>query len=177
LAGIDSPDLGSENAAVNNNQSKREFHMRIAKDCLVAIQYTLTNESGHVLDSSPQGEPLEYLHGAAGILPELERHLAGKDVGDAFDITITPDRGFGERRADLVEIIPRADLSESPQVSVGDAVTRTTPDGAIQDYLITVMDADSITIDANHPLSGMTLRFQGAVVSVRAATAEELGSI
>ena len=56
-------------------------------------------------------------------------------------------------------------------------MTRTAPDGATQDYLITVKDADSITIDANHPLSGMTLRFQGTVVSVRAATPEELRSI
>ena len=151
--------------------------MRIAKDCLVAIQYTLSNEAGHVLDSSPQGEPLEYLHGAAGILPELERHLAGKDVGEAFDISITPDRGFGERRADLVEIVPRAEWSEAHKMSVGDAVTRTAPDGATQNYLITVMDADSITIDGNHPLAGMTLRFQGTVVSVRAATPEELRSI
>lgn len=156
--------------------------MRIAKDCVVAIQYTLTNETGSVLDSSPQGEPLEYLHGAAGILPELERHLAGKDVGEAFDITVTPDRGFGDRQADLVQIIPRAEWSgvewsEPHEMSVGDIATRTTPEGLSRNYVITVIDADTITIDGNHPLAGMTLRFQGTVVSVRAATPEELRSI
>jgi FKBP-type peptidyl-prolyl cis-trans isomerase SlyD len=148
--------------------------MHIAKNCVVAIQFTLSNETGRVIDSSPDGQPLEYLHGAAGILPELQRHLAGKGVGDAFDITITPDRGWGDRLPGRVEIIPRAEWSEAHKMKVGDAVTRTAPDGATQNYLITVMDADSITIDRNHPLAGMTLRFQGTVVSVRAATAEEL---
>lgn len=148
--------------------------MRIANNCLVALKFTLSNETGRVIDSSPDGKPMEYVHGAAGILPELERHLAGKDVGDAFDVTIPPDRGFGHRQATLVEIISRAEWSEAHKMKVGDAVTRTAPDGATQNYLITVMDADSITIDGNHPLAGMTLRFQGSVVSVRAATAEEL---
>jgi FKBP-type peptidyl-prolyl cis-trans isomerase SlyD len=148
--------------------------MHIAKSCVVAIQFTLTDEAGRVLDSSPDGQPLEYVHGAAGILPELERHLTGKDVGQSFDVTIPPDRGFGHRQATLVEIISRAEWSEAHKMKVGDAVTRTAPDGATQNYLITAMDADSITIDGNHPLAGMTLRFQGTVVSVRAATAEEL---
>lgn len=173
---IDSPEPGSENPAANDNQSKWGFNMRIAKDCVVAIQYTLSNETGSVLDSSPAGEPLEYVHGSAGILPELERQLAGRDVGESFDVTIVPDRGFGHRQPTLVEIIPRAEWSEADKMSVGDTVTRTAPDGGTQDFIITAMDADSITIDANHPLAGMTLRFQGKVLSVRAATAAELGA-
>lgn len=150
--------------------------MRIANNCVVALKYTLHNETGSLLDSSPDGEPLEYVHGAAGILPELERHLAGKDVGESFDVSITPERGFGHRQPTLVEIISRAEWSEAHKMKVGDAVTRTAPDGAVQDFIITAMDADSVTIDANHPLAGMTLRFQGTVLSVRPATAADLGA-
>jgi FKBP-type peptidyl-prolyl cis-trans isomerase SlyD len=151
--------------------------MRIAKDCVVSIQFTLTDETGSVLDSSPAGQPLEYLHGAAGILPELERHLVGKSVGEAFDLTVTPERGFGDRRPELVEILPRAGWTEADKMSIGNIVTRTAADGTTQNYFITAMDADSITIDCNHPLAGKTVRFQGKVVSIRAATAEELASV
>ncbi|MBL8200633.1 MAG: peptidylprolyl isomerase [Chromatiales bacterium] len=151
--------------------------MRIANDCVVSIRFTLTNEKGQELDRSPEGKPLEYLHGAAGILPELERHLSGKAAGDSFDITITPDRGFGDRQPGLVEIIPLANWSDPAQLAIGLAVTRTDPSGATQNYIITAIDADAVTVDGNHPLAGMTLRFQGTVVGVRAGTAEELASL
>ncbi len=151
--------------------------MDIAKDCVVSIQFTLTNEQGKVLDRSPPGEPLQYLHGAAGILPALERLLAGKRAGDAFDITIPPERGFGDRLPNLTEVIPLASLPDPEQVTVGMALTRTDPDGATQNFLVTSIDGDAVTVDGNHPLAGMTLRFQGNVIEVRAGTAEELASV
>lgn len=151
--------------------------MRIAENCVASIQFTLTNETGRELDRSPEGQPLEYVHGAAGILPELERHLAGKSAGDRFDITIPPERGFGERQADLVEILPLQYWSDGSQLTVGMSVTRTDPNGPPRNYVITALGDQSVTVDGNHPLAGMTLRFQGTVVSVRAGTAEELASL
>lgn len=151
--------------------------MQIANNCVVSIEFTLTNDQGKELDRSPEGQPLDYVHGAAGILPELERHLAGKSAGDRFDITITPERGFGDRQPGLVEILPLANWSDPSQLAVGMAVTRTDASGATQNYLITAIGADSVTVDGNHPLAGMTLRFQGTVVGVRAGTAEELASL
>jgi len=151
--------------------------MDIAKDCVVSIQFMLTNETGQVLDRSPPEKPLEYVHGAAGILPELERHLAGKRPGDDFDITIPPDRGFGQRLAHLTEIIPIGNIPDPSKVTVGMSVTRTSPDGSTEELRVSAIDASAVTVDGNHPLAGMTLRFQGTVVDVRAATAEELASL
>lgn len=148
--------------------------MKIGKDCVVSLQFTLTNESGRLLDRSPEGETLDYVHGAAGILPELERHLEGKAAGDPFDLTIAPDRGFGERLPHLVEIMPLSAWPDPAQLAVGMAVTRTDASGAEQNFIITSLGADAVTVDGNHPLAGMTLRFQGVVVGVRAGTAEEL---
>ena len=148
--------------------------MHIANNCVVSIQFKLTNESGQVLDSSPEGQPLEYLHGAAGILPELERQLAGKVAGERFDVTITPDRGFGDRQPRLIEILPRSQWADSENLAIGRRVERTDSDGVMQAFVITGLDGDVVTVDGNHPLAGITLRFQGTVMDVRAATAEEL---
>ena len=115
--------------------------MRIANNCVVSIQFTLTNDTGQELDRSPEGEPLEYLHGAAGILPELERHLAGKSAGDAFDITITPERGFGDRLPGLVEVLPLSLLvGRLGQLAIGLSVTRTDPSGTVQNYVVTALE-------------------------------------
>ena len=151
--------------------------MQIAKNCVVSIEYTLTNDKGKLLDSTPPGEAMDYLHGAAGILPALERHLAGKKAGDTFDLTISPDQGFGQRQPGLTEQIPVANWDQPDQLAVGMAVTRTDPDGRTQDFLITTIEDGVVTVDANHPLAGMTLRFKGTVVDVRPATAEELASV
>lgn len=56
--------------------------MKIDKDHVVLLHYTLTNDKGETLDSSADGEPLSYLHGAVGIIPGLEKSLTGKAVGD-----------------------------------------------------------------------------------------------
>jgi len=148
--------------------------MRIANDCLVSIQFRLTNDAGQVLDSSPEGKPLVYLHGAEGILPALERELTGKVAGDQFDLTITPETGFGDREPTLVEVLPRSVLQDAEQLAIGRWVTRSDASGAQASYCVMAFDADTVTLDGNHPLAGMTLRFEGVVVDVREGSAEDL---
>ena len=49
--------------------------MQIATDSAVAIDYTLTDDEGTVIDSSEGRGPLWYLHGHDNIVPGLERGL------------------------------------------------------------------------------------------------------
>lgn len=151
--------------------------MRIAKNSVVSIEFQLTNATGQVLDSSPAGKPVEYLHGAAGILPALERALAGMSPGDSFDVTFTPDQAFGERQPSRVEVVPRSRWPNPEQLVVGASVTREDEtSGAKETFRIRAIDADTVTVDGNHPLAGETLRFRGKVVAVREATGEELAT-
>lgn len=153
--------------------------MQIADQCVVSLEYRLTNDRGELLDSSPAGEPLEYLHGAEGILPLLERALAGRSAGDDFDVTIRPEEGFGEREARLIEVVSRSSIANAEQIALGMAVERDVEGSGSavpRRYLVTALDETTVTLDANHPLAGQTLRFAGRVVAVRAATAEELGA-
>ncbi|CAG0938011.1 FKBP-type peptidyl-prolyl cis-trans isomerase SlyD [Gammaproteobacteria bacterium] len=152
--------------------------MQIADRCVVSLEYRLSNDRGELLDSSPAGEPLDYLHGAEGILPLLEQALAGRSAGERFDITITPEEGFGEREARLIEVVPRAAIAHADQITLGMQVDRegdATDGTPPRRYVVTALDETTVTLDANHPLAGQTLRFEGQVVAVRAATAEELG--
>ena len=48
-----------------------------------------------------------------------------------------------------------------------------TPDGPLSAMVIEVAEA-TVTIDCNHPLSGITLNFEVTIKDVRQATAEEL---
>lgn len=150
--------------------------MRVANNCVVSIEFKLTNTAGQMLGSATAAEPLEYLHGAVGILPTLERALTGKSPGDAFDVTIPPDQGFGERQPRLVEVVPRSRWANPEKLTVGASVDRVDESGGKQTFRIRALDAETVTVDGNHPLAGETLHFTGKVIDVRQATPEELAT-
>ena len=78
----------------------------IAKNKVVSIDYTLTNDAGEVIDSSKGREPLTYLHGAGNIIPGLERALEGKSAGDQVTTTVAPGDGYGQKNPGLVQPVP-----------------------------------------------------------------------
>lgn len=149
--------------------------MEVAANCVVSINFTLQNDKGELLDSSSQGAPLVYLHGADGIIPALETGLAGKAAGDAFSVTIAPEHGFGDREDELIVDVPRGNFPAGQELAPGMQFQAEDPNsGDTRLLTITVVGEDSVTVDANHPLAGMTLCFEGTVHEVRAATDDEL---
>lgn len=147
--------------------------MKISKDMVATIEYTLTDEKGEIIDSSEGNEPLAYLHGAKNIIPGLESQLEGKKAGDKLEVTVQPKDGYGEINETLVSVINSSQFQGVPELKEGMQFTAKTEQG---EYVVTVtkIDGDQVTIDANHALAGVTLNFAVEVVGVREATAEEL---
>lgn len=149
--------------------------MNITKHSVVTIDYTLTDNDGHVIDSSrAEGqEPLTYLHGAGNIIPGLENTLEGKNAGDAVQVSIPPADGYGEWDNKKVTEVPKKQFAGVGKLEIGMQFTAESSHGE-QIVTITKIDGDSVTVDANHPLAGKTLNFDVTVVNVRAATPEEI---
>ncbi|MFI5377811.1 MAG: peptidylprolyl isomerase [Tepidisphaerales bacterium] len=147
--------------------------MQITKDSVVAIDYTLTDGSGQVLDSSKGREPLSYLHGQGRIIPGLEAALDGKVAGDEVKVSIPPEQAYGLRDDRMVQNVPSSAFTGVAQVQPGMQFQANTPDGP---RLVTVVgvEGDQVKIDANHPLAGVTLNFEIKIMDVRQASAEEL---
>lgn len=147
--------------------------MKIAKDAVVTIDYTLTDEHGKVLDSSIGQEPLTYLHGAGNLIPGLESQLEGKSKGDEVKISVPPAEAYGDRDERKVLTVAREQFSGVDKLEVG---MQFTAGGGQGEYIVTVtrIEGDTVTVDANHPLAGRTLNFDVRVVDVRNATPDEL---
>ena len=147
--------------------------MNIAKDKVVSIDYTLTDDAGKVLDSSSGREPLAYLHGAGNIIPGLENALDGKTQGDQLNVSIKPGDAYGERDDRMVQAVPRSSFGGVENVEPGMQFQANTQAGP---RLVTVVGVtpEQVTVDANHPLAGQTLNFDVKVVGIRDATQEEL---
>lgn len=148
--------------------------MQIADDKAVAIDYTLRNDEGEVLDSSEGAEPLVYLHGCGNIIPGLEQALNGKQAGDSLEVSIEPEQGYGEYQAELVATLSRSMFEGVDELEPGMQFHASAPDGGMQIVTVREVDGDDVIVDGNHPLAGQRLHFQVKVVEVRDATAEEL---
>lgn len=147
--------------------------MHITDGKVVHIHYTLTNDAGEILDTSSGQEPLIYLQGAGNIIPGLENALEGKTVGDTLTVVVPPEQGYGVRNDELVDTASLSQFPNPEQVEVG--VSFRVQMGDMM-YIATVtdIDGDTVTFDMNHPLAGVTLNFDVAVVDVKDATPEEL---
>ena len=148
--------------------------MLIANQHVVAIDYTLSNDAGEVIDSSAGAEPLVYLHGAGNIVAGLEKALLGKAVGDELDVSIEPEEAYGEYSAELITNLGREMFEGVDELEVGMQFHASAPDGGMQIVTIRDIDGDQVTIDGNHPLAGQQLNFKVKVASIRAASEEEL---
>lgn len=147
--------------------------MRISRDAVASIHYTLTDDEGKTLDSSAGGEPLAYLHGSGSLIPGLERELDGKSVGDKFSVKVAPGDGYGQYDKELVQRVPRRALKNVGKVFVG-LQLQTQSDRGPRMVVVTQIAGDMVTIDGNHPLAGQNLNFEIEVAGVRAASEEEL---
>jgi FKBP-type peptidyl-prolyl cis-trans isomerase SlyD len=147
--------------------------MQIAKNTVAKIDYTLTDPEGKVIDSSKGRQPLAYLHGASNIIPGLEAELEGKSPGDSLVVTIPSEKGYGAHDPNLVQPVPRSNFHGINDIKPGMQFEAKTPQGSRIVRVIKV-DDQNVTIDANHALAGMELKFDVTVRDVRPATPEEL---
>ncbi len=147
--------------------------MKIAKNTVVTVGYTLTDPEGHVLDTSRGRGPLAYLHGTGGLIPGFERELEGRAAGESHNFTIPAAEAYGEKDEQLVQQLPRHLFGGAPELQPGMQFQAQTPAGR---QVITVVEfnEETVTVDANHPLAGVPLTFDVEVLEVREATAEEL---
>ncbi|MBT4761426.1 MAG: peptidylprolyl isomerase [Bdellovibrionaceae bacterium] len=147
--------------------------MKISKDHVVEVEYTLTDDEGKVLDTTSGRSPLPYLHGKNTIVPGLEEALEGKSVGDKVTTSISPEKGYGERNNDLVTMVPREEFKDMPDLEAGAQLQGQSEHGTQFFTVLNVTDTE-VTLDGNHPLAGITLNFDVEIKSIRPASEEEL---
>jgi FKBP-type peptidyl-prolyl cis-trans isomerase 2 len=144
--------------------------MAVKSGDTVLVHFVGSLESGEVFDDSERhGKPFEVHTGAHEVIAAFEEALIGMEKGDEKKLTVAPDKGFGERREDLVQTIPRdrmnvgADPRPGMQLMIG---LEGMPQFPAQ--IVAVTD-ESVTLDLNHPLAGKIVNFSIKVVEIRSA--------
>lgn len=145
--------------------------MIVEKDKVISIQYSATDETGAVVDSNMDVEPLEYLHGYGNILENLEKELTGLEMSQEKQVLLVPEQAYGDFDPELVFEVSRQQFPQGAEsIELGNVVQSS--DG--QQLMVTDIDGDKIILDGNHPLAGRTLHFSVIIKNIREATSEEL---
>lgn len=157
--------------------------MKIAENCLVEIEYVLVDEDGEVLEESGEAGdgPARYVQGLGLILPGLEAALEGAEAGASLEVRLQPEDAYGAYDPAGLVNVPRTELPPDAELVPGDWITVTVADDedaeGREDELemrVVELNEGGVILDANHPLAGKEVTFRVKVLSVCAATAEDV---
>ena len=146
--------------------------MRVEKDCYVAIEYTIRDAEGHVVDSTLGKKPFVYVHGHEQIVPGIEEALAGAGAGSTMDLSIPARRAYGERDPRALRILPVRAFPPDEPPERGCLYRAIAVDGRACIFTVIDVTTNNVLIDTNHPLAGQTLDVHVEVLSVMGAATE-----
>lgn len=157
--------------------------MTINKNTVVTVNYHL---SSHVNDEAPElveqttkENPFVFMFGVGQLLPDFEKNLLDKTVGDKFDFKVTPENGYGIVDEEMIAKIPKEAFNvdgkfDEERVKEGEELMMNDADGNQLMGFVAEIGDDYVVMDFNHPLADHNLHFVGEVMEVRAATEEEI---
>ena len=146
----------------------------VSKHKAVYITYSILDQNSQVDEQSDV--PIGYVHGGdSGLFEQVEAALEGATPGQKFEVFLSPAQGFGDHNPDLtftddIENVP-------PEYRhVGAEVEFQNEQGEGKMFRVSKIENGKLTVDANHPFAGQTVKFVVTVMAIRDATPEEIAN-
>ncbi len=133
---------------------------------VVSVNYTITLDDGTIYETSIGREPLKFTVGQDEFLPAFEEAVIGMRIGDSKIINLPPEKAYGPRRPELVQVVSRSMLPEGVEPVVGQPLQALDQDGAPFTVIITEVTEDTVTADSNLPLAGKNLTFNIELLAI-----------
>jgi FKBP-type peptidyl-prolyl cis-trans isomerase SlyD len=147
--------------------------MKVEDNRVVRFHYSVSEAGQGEIETSRNQAPMAVLIGHGGIIPGLEAAMRGREAGETFTVTISPEEGYGPRRDGMVQRIPRKHF-KGARLAPGMQVVLPTEQGN-RAMTVTKVGMSVVDVDLNHPMAGRTLDFDVELLDVREATPEEIG--
>jgi len=144
----------------------------VTKKKVISLIYAVRNQKGELFEY--RDLPVSYVHGSGvDLFPKIEEALEGRAIGDRVVVQLSPADAFGEHDPKLTFT---DDIDNAPPElrHVGAEFEAQNATGESIVLVVTRVEADKITVDANHPLAGQTITFEVTVRDIRDATPEEI---
>lgn len=146
---------------------------KVEDEMVVSLDYTLIVDDDE-LESTDDGQPIQFIQGLGQIIPGLEEELYGMEVGDSKTVNVVSEEGYGEVDPDARQKVKQEEFSEDVPLEVGTFLDLRDSEDNVLSAQIVEKDEDTVTLDFNHPLAGKDLVFEITIADVRPASQEEL---
>ena len=147
--------------------------MKAEQDSVVEFHYELKGDTGETLESTREGRPLAILLGRHQVVFGLERSLEGREAGERFEVAVPAAEGYGPRREDWTQRIPKSRFQRPGRLRPGERVVIRT-DREQRTVTVRKVGRSVVDVDMNHPLAGRDLSFAVEVLGVRPADPAEI---
>lgn len=155
--------------------------MTIQENMVVSVDYKLSNhKTGEHIEATTADQPMVFLYGVGGIIPQFEENLHGKSIGDTFDFSISAEHAYGLPSEEQIAMIPlnvfhdENGQFDANYFAVGSLIPMSDSEGNQLRGKIMEVTSEMIKMDFNHPLAGQDLHFSGSIVDIREATSDEM---
>jgi FKBP-type peptidyl-prolyl cis-trans isomerase SlyD len=146
---------------------------KVQDNLVVILDYTLIVED-EMLESTDEGEAIQFIQGLGQIIPGLENALYGMKVGEKKTVVIEPEDAYGVYDEESTQVAKKDEFAEEIPLDVGTFLDLDDDEGEILSAQIIEEDEETVTLDFNHPLAGKILTFEITVSELREPTSEEL---
>ena len=143
-----------------------ETEAQIREGSQVALEYTLSDEAGTVIESNKGKQPMSYIHGKSQIIPGLEKELSGMKVGEEKKIQVKPEDGYGPVNPDAFQEVPKDKLPPEA-LKVGTMLMAQGPQGQGIPVRVHEVKDTTVIMDFNHPMAGKTLSFDVKISEIK----------
>ncbi|WP_026464601.1 FKBP-type peptidyl-prolyl cis-trans isomerase [Adhaeribacter aquaticus] len=155
----------------------------ISKNKVVSLTYELKvlNDDGEqtLVETADADHPMTFLFGMSGLPDKFEENLDGKNEGESFSFALEAEEGYGDYDNNALVNIPKNVFEidgkiDDEMLQEGNYIPMSDNEGnQMQGRVVDVGDQE-VTMDFNHPLAGQKMFFEGKVLQVREASAEEI---
>lgn len=147
----------------------------ITRNCIVTLVCQLSDTKGNLLEEKQE---LIYLHGGYDqIFRPMETMLEGKKMGQHFKIEISAAEAFGLFDESLIVSEELSNLPEDLEVGMEiEGYIEENEEDVIL-YTVTKISDTHAILDANHPLAGIDLVFEGKIEEIIEANEETIQEI
>jgi FKBP-type peptidyl-prolyl cis-trans isomerase 2 len=147
--------------------------MAIKKGDFIRLSFTGKLEDGTVFDTTDEAvakqqgiydeekkyEPMTIIVGSGFLVEGLEEALIGKNAGDEATVTVPPEKGYGERSLDAIEIVSTKKFEG--KIEPGQMIEYNGKVGFIES-----ISGGRVKVDYNAPLAGKKLTYDFKIEEV-----------
>ena len=138
----------------------------------ITMNFSLSLDSGEVIDSNFEKSPVKFVMGDGNLLPGFENVLIGLKAGDRCQFSILPESAFGQSNPENIHCFARHQVetmleNDNQVLEIGLVLSFADKSKSELPGVISRIDGKNVYVDFNHPLSDKVILFDVHILEVK----------